>query len=384
MKNILLLAMLLHFPLFSSQITPLSVTWQQTFGGSKDDIAKSVVSTDDGGLVVASTTRSFGAGKSDVSIMKLDSKGNKLWEKYFGGDRKDTASAIVQTDDGGYIVVGSTKSYGNGGYDYYIIKIDSKGNKLWEKVAGGEGKDEATALTTTKDGGVVILGSSKSYGNGAYDYYALKLDAKGRLLWEQTAGGKDWDIPSAIAETDDGALLLVGKSESFSENSYDGYVVKLGSDGKFIWEKTFGGKKEDILSAIAKGEDGGFLMVGKTKSYKDRKGDAYIIKLDKDGNKLLVKTYGDKGKDRAYGVTALHGGGYAIAGSSRAMSYGRADFMLIMMDKEGQITASNHYGGKKEEIAYGITQLKDDGLVMVGETKTYGNGGMDIYVVRVN
>ncbi len=383
MKKSLLLAALLTLPLLASQTTPLSVTWQKAFGGAKDDVAKGVTSTDDGGLIIASTTRSFGHGKTDMNVMKLDSKGNKLWQKNFGGERKETASAITQTADGGYIAVGSTKSYGAGGYDFYIVKMDAEGNKLWEKVAGGGAKDEATAVTATKDGGVLVLGTTKSYGKGSYNYYAIKLDAKGALVWEQVAGGKDWDIPSGVVEADDGSFLLVGKSESFGENSYDGYVVKLSSEGKFIWEKTFGGKKEDMINAIAKGKDGGFLMVGKTKSYKDKKGDSFIIKLDKDGKKLLVKTYGDKGKDSAFGVTATKDGGYAITGSSRTMSYGRTDFILIMMNKDGEITGSNHYGAKKEEIAYAVTELNDGGLVMVGDTKTHGSGGMDIYVVRV-
>jgi len=383
MKKILLLAPFLILPLFASQTTPLSVTWQKAFGGAKDDVAKGVASTDDGGVIIASTTRSFGSGKTDMNVMKLDSQGNKLWVKNFGGERKETASAITKTADGGYIAVGSTKSYGAGGYDFYIVKMDAEGNKLWERVAGGSAKDEATAVTATKDGGVLVLGTTKSYGVGSYNYYAIKLDTKGFLVWEQVAGGKDWDIPSGVVEADDGSFLLVGKSESFGENSYDGYVVKLSAEGKFIWEKTFGGKKEDMISAIAKGSDGGFLLVGKTKSYKDKKGDAFIIKLDKDGKKLLVKTYGDKGKDRAFGVTATKDGGYAITGSSRAMSYGRTDFILIMMDKEGNITGSNHYGAKKEEIAYAVTELNDGGIVMVGDTKTHGGGGMDIYVVRV-
>ena len=383
MKKSLVLAALLTFPLLASQTDPLSVTWQKAFGGSKDDVAKGVAATEDGGLIIASTTRSFGHGKTDMNVMKLDEKGNKLWQKNFGGERKETASAITQTADGGYIAVGSTKSYGAGGYDFYIVKMDANGEKIWEKVAGGAAKDDATAVTATKDGGVLVLGTTKSYGTGSYNYYAVKLDAKGELEWEQVAGGKDWDIPSGVAEADDGSFLLVGKSESFGENSYDGYVVKLSSQGKFIWEKTFGGKKEDMISGIAKGKDGGFLMVGKTKSYKDKKGDAFIIKLDKDGKKVFVKTYGDKGKDRAFAVTATADGGYAITGSSRTMSYGRTDFILIMMNKDGEITGSNHYGAKKEEIAYGITELKDGGLVMVGDTKTHGSGGMDIYVVRV-
>ncbi len=384
MKKSFLLTVCLSLSLSAAQTNPLVATWQKAFGGAKDDVAKSVAATDDGGLVIASTSRSFGQGRTDINVMKLDSAGHKLWSKNFGGKRKETARAITQTKDGDFVVVGSTKSYGAGGYDFYIVKMDKEGNKIWEKVAGGSAKDEATAVISTKDGGILILGTTKSYGAVSYDYYAVKLDKDGTLSWEQTAGGKEWDIATGVAEAEDGSFLLVGKSESFSEDSYDAYVVKLSSEGKKIWEKSFGAKKEDEINAIAKGRDGSFVLVGKTKSYKDKKGDVYIILLDKDGKKRLVKTYGDVGeKDRAYGVTALADGGYAITGTSRGMSYGRTDFILIMIDKDGKVLRTNHYGGKKEEIAYAITQLKDGGIVMVGDTKTYGSGGMDIYAVRV-
>jgi len=374
---------LLSLSLFATTPAPLEATWHKTFGGSKDDVAKAIIATEDAGAIMISTTRSKGAGKTDISAIKLDANGEKLWEKTYGGDRKEEAYAITKLQDGNFIIVGSTKSYGKGGYDYFIIKIDKEGNKLWEKTAGGIAKDEATAVTATNDGGMLVVGSSKSSGKGSYNYYAIKLDSNGKLLWEQTAGGKDWDLATGVAEMDDGSFLLVGKSESFGDNGYDGYVVKLSQKGKFLWEKTFGGKKEDSIYAIAKGIDGSFLLVGKTKSYKDKKGDSFIIKLDKEGKKQRIKTYGNLGKDKATAVTALKDGGYAIAGSSREMSYGREDCILIMMDKDANVLGSNHYGGKKEDIAYGITQLQDGALMLVGDTKTYGHGGMDSFVVHV-
>ncbi len=384
MRQSIMITLFLSFSLFAADNPDLKATWQKAYGGAKDDVAKAIVATKDGGALIVSTTRSFGHGKTDINLLKIDSQGHKLWEKNYGGKRKEAPAAIARMKDGNYVIVGYTKSYGKGGHDFYILKVDPKGNKLWEKVAGGDAKDDATAVVATEDGGVVVLGSSKSFGVGSYDYYAVKLDSQGSLIWDKTAGGKDWDIPSDIVEMDDGSLLLVGKSESFGENSYDGYVVKLSGEGKFIWEKSFGGKKEDMFSAAAKGQDGGFALVGKTKSYKDKKGDVYIVLLDKEGKKRIVKTYGDVGeKDRAYAVTALKDGGYAITGSSRGMSYGRTDFILIMIDKDGKVRGSNHYGGKKEEIAYGITQLNDGGIVMVGDTKTFNRGGMDIFAVRV-
>jgi regulation of enolase protein 1 (concanavalin A-like superfamily) len=381
-KSLLTLS-LLSFSLFANTPLALEATWQKSFGGSKDDVAKDIIATEDGGAIMIGTTRSKGAGRTDIYAIKLDAKGEKLWEKTYGGLRKEEAAAITQLQDGNFIIVGATKSYGKGGYDYFIIKIDKMGNRLWAKTAGGTAKDEASAVIATDDGGMLVVGSSKSSGKGSYNYYAIKLNSEGKRLWEQTVGGKDWDLATDVAQMEDGGFLLVGKSESFGDNGYDGYIVKLSNEGKFLWEKTFGGKKEDSINAIAKGSDGGFLLVGKTKSYKDKKGDSFIIKLDKAGKKQLVKTYGNIGKDRATAVTALKDGGYAIAGSSREMSHGREDFILIIVDKDAKVMGSNHYGGKKEDIAYAITQLQDGSIMIAGDTKTYGNGGMDSFVVQV-
>jgi len=383
MIKLLLASTLLTFPLLATNPSMLDASWQKAFGGSKDDVAKDIVATDDGGAIMISTTRSLGHGKTDINVIKLDASGKKIWENNFGGERKEEARSITKLSDGTFVIVGSTKSYGNGGYDYYILKMDKNGQKLWAKTAGGTAKDEASAVTATKDGGILVLGSSKSSGKGSYNFYAIKLNTDGKLLWESTTGGKDWDIATDVVQMDDGGFLLVGKSESFGDNGYDGYVVKISQNGKFLWEQTYGGKKEDLINAIAKGKDGGFVMVGQTKSYKDKKGDSFIIKLDKEGKKQLIKTYGNPGKDKATDVTALSNGGYAITGSSREMSHGRADFILIMIDAQGQVKGSNHYGGKKEEIAYGITQLKDGAIMIVGDSKTYGNGGMDSFVVQV-
>ncbi len=379
MTKSIMITSLLTLSLLSATQTSFK---QKTFGGDKDDIAYAITATDDGGAIMIGSTRSFGKGRNDMSLIKLDAKGHKVWNKFFGGERKDYGTAVTQTTDGGYVGVGTTKSFGKGGYDYFIVKVDSKGNTLWQRTAGGDGKDQATAVTATKDGGVLVVGSSKSFGKGSYDFYALKLTKEGKVQWRQTAGGKDWDIPKGVVETDNGDFILVGKSESFGDNGYDGFVVKLDHNGKQLWEETYGGKKDDELNAIAKGKNGEFVLVGKTKSFVHHKGDAYILKINEDGDKLLEKTYGGTGKEYATAVTAAKNGDYLIVGSTRSVSNGRADILSIMIDQNGTVKGSGHYGGKKMDIAHGVTQIKDGSFFIAGETESYGNGGIDIFLIH--
>jgi len=151
--------------------------WQKTYGGSGWDVANSIQQTSDGGYIVAGGTTSFGAGRRNVYIIKLDEDGNKIWEKIYGGSGWDVANSIQQTSDGGYIVAGGTTSFGAGEKNVYIIKLDAYGNKIWEKTFGGSG--EAYSIQQTKDGGYIVAGWTESFGAGGSDVYIIKLDEDG-------------------------------------------------------------------------------------------------------------------------------------------------------------------------------------------------------------
>lgn len=154
------------------------VVWQKTFGGSDDDRARSVQETIDGGYVVAGYTWSPSKWE-DVYILKLDARGNKLWEKTFGGSDNDGAWSIQQTNDGGYVVAGYTSSFGAGSYDVYVLKLDATGTKVWEKTFGGSYDDRAYCIQQTRDGGYIVAGYTSSFGVGNYDVYIIKMDANG-------------------------------------------------------------------------------------------------------------------------------------------------------------------------------------------------------------
>ncbi len=259
-------------------------SWQKTFGGSKWDEANSIIQTKDGGYAVAGWTSSFGNGKNDMYIVKLDKEGNKLWQKTFGGSKWDKAKSIIQTKDGGYAVAGRTDSFGNGGYDMYIVKLDKEGNKLWQKTFGGSDDDEAYSIIQTKDGGYAVAGWTESFGNGGEDdMYIVKLDKDGNKLWQKTFGGSDDDDAYSIIQTKDGGYAVAGETNSFSNSSWrsDMYIVKLDKDGNKLWQKTFGGSNADEADSIIQTKDGGYAVAGWTKSFGNGKSDMYIVKFSK-------------------------------------------------------------------------------------------------------
>ncbi len=151
--------------------------WSKTFGGTEIDQATSVQQTSDGGYIIAGDTESFGVGDKDMYLIKTDVDGDKVWSKTFGGPRLDLATSVQQTSDGGYITTGHTESYGQGSLDVFIVKTDPEGNERWSKGLGGSGVDSANAIQQTSDGGYILAGYTESLGAGQWDVYLIKLDA---------------------------------------------------------------------------------------------------------------------------------------------------------------------------------------------------------------
>ena len=256
----------------------------RTYGGIEDDKVESIIATIGGDYVVAGHTSSFGAGILDFWIIKLDSKGNKIWDKTFGGSNNDMAESITATTDGGYIVAGWTGSFGAGILDFWVIKLDAEGNKIWDKTFGGSNLDYASSIITTSDGGYMIAGMTESYGSGKSDFWIIKLDAKGNKQWDKIYGGKDKDEATSIISTTDEGYIVAGTTKSYGAGGSDFWVIKLDSKGNKQWEKTYGGKADDNARTITTTIDGGYIVAGWTESYGAGKGDFWILKLDKDGN----------------------------------------------------------------------------------------------------
>jgi len=261
-----------------------NLQWTKTIGGENWDVGFSLIQTSDGGYAIAGITTSFGAGEADVYVVKLDANGNLQWTKTIGGKGWDVGTSIIQASDGGYVIAGSTTSFGAGKDDVYVVKLDANGNLQWTKTIGGPASDMGGSLIQTADGGYVIAGETESFGAGEDDVYVVKLDANGNLQWTKTIGGPEHDRGSSLIQTSDGGYAIAGITESFGAGEWDVYVVKLDANGNLQWTKTIGGTKGEEGKSIIQTSDGGYAIAGTTASFDAGDLDVYVVKLDKNGD----------------------------------------------------------------------------------------------------
>ena len=221
---------------------------------------------------------------SDIWVMKTDANGIEQWNKIFGGNGNDRAYAVQQTSDGGYVIAGWTSSYGAGSADAWLIKTDADGNMLWDKTFGGIGLDVAYALQLTSDGGYILTGDTNSYGAGSSDFWLMKTDVDGNMLWDKTFGGAKDDEAYAVQQTSDGGYILTGFTYSHGAGSSDFWLIKTDADGNMLWTKTFGSEGLDWAWAVQQTSDGGYILAGYTTSYGAGSFDVWLIKTDAEGN----------------------------------------------------------------------------------------------------
>ncbi len=308
--------------------------WDKTFGGSEGDYGESVQKTSDGGFIITGYTRSYGAGGSDVWLIKTDNNGNKEWDKTFGGGDFDKGYSVEETSDGGFIITGGTSSYGAGSSDVWLIKTDENGNKEWDKTYGGSGGDNGESVQETSDGGFVITGFTQSYGAGNTDVWLIKTDNNGNKEWDKTFGGSVSDWGYSVEETSDGGFIITGYTGSYGAGGFDVWLIKTDNNGNKEWDKTFGGGYNDEGHSVQETKDGGFIITG----YIDAgHNDAWLIKTDNNGNKEWDKTFGGNLNDYGYSVQETNNGGFIITGFTGSYSTEDYDVWLIKTDQNGDV-----------------------------------------------
>jgi len=357
--------------------------WSATYGGANNDWANAIQQTTDGGYIVAGTTKSYGGGNSDFWVLKLDSTGAIIWQKAYGGTENEQAYAIQQTSEGGYIAAGNVTPTGLGYSDIWVVKLNATGGITWQKTYGGSYRDEFYSLQQTNDSGYILAGITESFGAGGMDIFVIKLNADGTVAWQKTYGGTGSDAAKYIRQTSDNGYIIAGETSSFGAVNGDGWIIKLDSTGTIQWQKTYGSSSVDNTSAIQQTSDG-YIAVGETYSYGAGQNDFWIIKLNTNGTIAWQKTYGDTWVDRPYIIRQTNDSGFIAAGDISPFGGLNLDLWVVKIDSSGTVTWQKSFGGADFDNAYAVWQTSDGGYVLAGSTQSFGAGGADVWVLKLN
>ena len=415
-----------------------SIVWQKCLGGSRNEVFfwetpdESIQQTSDGGFIVACGTWSNDGdvsgnhGNADYWVVKLNSSGIIEWQKCLGGSDDEEAYSIQQTTDGGFIVAGYSKSndgdisghHGSTVYsDYWVVRLNSSGNIVWQKSLGGSQSDRAHSIKQTSDGGFIVAGYSLSNdidvsGNhGHADYWVVKLNSSGRIEWQKSLGGSGTDYAYSIQQTADGGFIVAGKSYSndgdvSGNHGYSDYwIVKLDSSGDIEWQKSLGGSHPEEAYSIQQTSDGGFIVAGYSESNDgDISGhhgrtiysDYWVVRLNSSGNIVWQKSLGGSQSDRAYSIKQTSDGGFIVAGltwsddGDVSENYGGRDYWLVKLNSSGRIEWQKSLGGSQSDRGYSVQQTADGGFIVGGcsnsnDDDVSGNhGSNDYWVVKLS
>ncbi|MDT0555416.1 hypothetical protein [Patiriisocius hiemis] len=412
----------------------LEIDFTITFGGSGIDDAISVVEANDGGYAVLGTTNSIDGDITDKTstdldfwLIKLDASGQMIWNRTYGGSEDERARSIFKTQDGGYVLAGQSRSSDGdvssnaGFFDFWIVKVGSQGAIEWEKNYGFAGNDQAYDIFQTSDGGFFVSGildvtASGGQGNSGRnsnrhaggDYWTLKLDASGELIWSRYFGGSFTDTSHDAVETDNGDFIIIGFSDSEdvditnNKGAYDFWIVRASSEGDLIWQKNFGGSEIDIPYGITKTQDGNYMLAGDTRSADQDvtetigNADIWTLKFNDVGDILQQKSIGGTQFESARSIVTLQNGNYAITSTTRSndgdvsSNNGQNDIWTVILDQNLELISEKNIGGSALDFGEDVIQTSDNKIIVVGNTEssdgdiTINKGQKDIIISKFN
>jgi hypothetical protein len=379
---ILFLIFILSGYFLYSQTAP-DTLWTQHFGGIHEDSSTCIRETSDSSLIIIGTTDQTGNGMNDIWLIKTDENGNMLWDKTFGGDQNDFSIMEQQTTDGGFIIAGTTESFGNGMQDFWLIKTDADGNEEWNQTYGTAENDRTQYVEQTSDGGYVITGGTGNFENNNQDAWLIKTDENGNLEWQQTYGGNGNEKTYTVHQETDGSYILAGLTSSYGNGTYDAYLIKTDSLGNEIWSQTFGGPEiENAYSMqILPGE--GYILAGSTKSFGAGDFDVWLIKTDEQGNEIWSYVYGTEVLDYCYSLDITSDGDFILGGLTNATVNGDVDVLAMKISDSGDEIWTKKIGLDGDEPSFFVEQTEDGGYILAGYTNSFGNGDNDVYIVKL-
>ncbi|MCW4016745.1 MAG: hypothetical protein NWF06_10280 [Candidatus Bathyarchaeota archaeon] len=372
------------FPEGCSVNAQSSTMWQQTYGGAEVDASTSLVQTSDGGYALLGFTRSFGEGEADAWLIKTDEQGTMQWNKTYGGTKEEGALCLIQTADGGFAFVGHTESFATekaddlwtAVSDIWLVKTDENGNMQWNKTYGGEKAEYGSCLVQTDDDGFALTGHSEG------ELWLIKTDSYGEVEWNQTHGGQESKSnPYGLIQTLDGGFAFVAGTYPDDDVFVDFLFVKTDEQGNMQWNQTYGGERMDYGTSLLQTLDGEFVLAGCTDSFGAGGYDFWLIKTDNSGNALWNQTYGNENQDTNPSLAQTADGGFALAGYTHP---DLADLLLVKTDNLGNMEWNQTYQGQAVSGLPSLIQTTDGGFALAGTKGFWSASTDDFWLIKTD
>ncbi len=363
---------------------PPDLLWSQTYGGLSPEKGYAVKELPDGGFIFAGETQSFGAGSFDVYLVRTNADGDTMWTRTYGGASYDFGYGVCLTPDGGFLVAGVTLSYGAGGREGLAIRVDADGNLVWLQAYGGTSHDAFMDIHRTAEDTYVMVGTSYSLGPGTGGLWVVMIDDTGQIIWQRSYGGAGADTGWRVLQTSDGGFIVGGFTTSFGAGDKDLWLVKLDSEGNYVWDHTYGGAGDDRGYGLALAPEGCYLLTGYTSSFGAGGTDMYLVMADPLGMPSWTHTYGGAGNEVGYAVVTPCTGGILLAGSTTSVAPGDLNTYVIHTDAFGDpVWTTTDYAVPGDDWAEALQETQDGGFVLAGSADPGSLGNRQMYLVRL-
>ena len=354
-----------------------------TLGGSSGDIYQSVIQSNDGGFVAVGFQGSQGQGSNDALIVKYDSNLNVIKQAGLGGSLYERYESIIQSNDGGYVVVGYQSSHGQGSYDALIVKYDSNLNVIKQSGLGGSSGDIYQSVIQSNDGGYVAVGYQGSQGQGNNDALIVKYDSNLNVIKQAGLGGSSHDYYESVIQSNDGGYVAVGFQGSQGQGGVDALIVKYDSNLNVIKQSGLGGSGSDRYQSVIQSNDGGYVAVGFQGSQGQGSWDALIVKYDSNLNVIKQSGLGGSGSDLYQSIIQSSDGGYVAVGCQASQGQGNNDALIVKYDSNLNVIKKSGLGGSGNDYYESVIQSDDGGYVAVGYQVSQGQGGADALITKL-
>jgi len=350
--------------------------WTKTFRGNGWDEGRYVQQTNDGGYIIVGSTFSYGIDGVDVWLIKTDASGDTLWTKTINGENDDYGNCAKQTTDGGFIITGATYPSASGNSDVWLIKTDQSGDTLWTKSFDGNGADWGNSVNQTTDGGYIIAGLTGNIGQGTGDIWLIKTNASGDSLWTKTYGGSNEDEGRSVQQTSDGGYIITGYKNGMWWLGREAFLMKIDASGDSLWMRTYRSYNWSHGQSVIFNADGGFTFTGYFRPANDHNDmDVWLLKTDALGDTVWIKTFGKIGWEDGFSVQQLSDEGYIIAGSIGSYSDNK-DVLLIRTDASGDTVWTKTFIDTGMSYAYSVQETSDGGYIVLA------NKNNDIWLIK--